>query len=100
MKVLGNQLDSAAYTAFRQALAERLPGVAVQTVNAAGKFAVNGRLTTEQVAAVHALYDEFRTEVSTGFNMLIHQAAERRRNQTHNARQKRSAMTMRFHGGR
>lgn len=53
MITLGAQLQPQQYAAFRQAMAKLLPGLAVQTINAGGKFAVNGRLTTDQVAAIH-----------------------------------------------
>lgn len=96
MITLGAQLQSEQYTAFRQTLAAQLPDLAVQTVNAAGKCAVNGRLTAEQVATINAIYAEQAAAVMN-FDMLAYQSMERRRRQTHNATQKRRALGMRFH---
>lgn len=96
MITLGQQLQPQQYTAFKQAMAAQLPDLPVQTINTAGKFMVHGVLTTEQAAAIRAIYDEQRT-AAADFNMLAYQSAERRRRQTHNARQKRTALAMRFH---
>lgn len=94
---LGDQLHPQQYAAFRQRLAENLPGLSVQTVNAAGKFMVHGHLTAEQAEAINALYKEHADAAPADFDMMAYQSMQRRRRQTHNARQKRTAMAMRFH---
>lgn len=96
MITLGAQLQSEQFTAFRQGLAAQLPDLTVQTVNAAGKCVINGRLTAEQVATISAIYAEQAADVMN-FDMLAYQSMERQRRQTHNATQKRRAMGMRFH---
>lgn len=96
MNVIGTQLSVENYKALKLAMAQRLPGLNVQTVNAGGKFAVNGNVTPADVAAISALYDEHSAAIDSGFSMLVHQATQRRRNQTHNATVKRQANALRF----
>jgi hypothetical protein len=95
MKTLGRQLTANQYESFRAEMAAEMPGQRIQTVNACGKFCVNGA-TAEQLQRITAIYERHAATHDTGFSMLIHQATERRRSQTHNARAKRSAMAMRF----
>jgi len=96
MNILGTQLSVENYKALKLAMAQRLPGLNVQTINAAGKFAVNGNVTPDDVAAISALYGECSAAIDSGFSMLVHQAAQRRRSQTHNAAMKRQANSLRF----
>lgn len=96
MNVIGTQLSVENYKALKMAMAAQLSGLNVQTINAGGKFAVNGNVTPADVAAISALYDEHSAAVDNGFSMLVHQATQRRRNQTHNATMKRQANSLRF----
>lgn len=96
MNILGTQLSVENYKALKLAMAAQLPSLNVQTINAGGKFAVNGNVTPDDVAAISALYDEHSAAIDSGFSMLVHQAAQRRRNQTHNATMKRQANSLRF----
>lgn len=96
MVTLGNQLSTENYKAFNAAMAARLPSLNVQTVNACGRFAVNGNVTPDDVTAISAIYNECAVASDTGFSMLVHQAVQRRRNQTHNASMKRQANALRF----
>jgi len=96
MNVIGTQLNAENYKALKMAMAEQLPSLNVQTVNAGGKFAVNGNVTPADVAAISALYDEHSAAIDSGFSMLVHQATQRRRSQTHNATAKRQANSLRF----
>jgi hypothetical protein len=95
MKTLGRQLTANQYEAFRSDMAAAMPGQRIQTINAAGRFVVNGA-TDEQLAQIAAIYERHASTCDDSFSMLVYQATERRRSQTHNARQKRSAMAMRF----
>lgn len=97
MITLGTQLQPQQYAAFRQAMAAQLPDLPVQTINTAGKFMVHGHLTAEQAEAISAIYKEHADAAPADFDMLAYQSMQRRRRQTHNARQKRTAMAMRFH---
>lgn len=96
MNVIGMQLSVENYKSLKLAMAAQLPGLNVQTVNAGGKFAVNGNVTPADVAAISALYDEHSAAIDSGFSMLVHQATQRRRSQTHNATMKRQANALRF----
>lgn len=96
MNILGTQLSVENYKALKMAMAAQLPGLNVQTVNAGGKFAVNGNVTPADVAAIAAIYVEYSAAIDTGFSMLVHQATQRRRSQTHNATMKRQANSLRF----
>lgn len=96
MNVIGTQLNVENYKVLKMAMAQRLPGLNVQTVNAGGKFAVNGNVTPDDVAVIAAIYAECAAAIDTGFSMLVHQATQRRRNQTHNAGMKRQANALRF----
>jgi hypothetical protein len=95
MKTLGRQLTANQYESFRAEMAAEMPGQRIQTVNACGKFCVNGA-TAEQLTQIVAIYERHSMTTDSNFSMLVYQATERRRSQTHNARQKRSAMAMRF----
>ena len=94
MIILGAQLSAADYEAFKAAMAQQLPKLNIQTINAAGRFCINGCMTDTDIAAIHAIYDDQRQ--APQFNMMAHQRRERRRRQTHNARQKRRADALRF----
>jgi len=96
MNILGTQLSVENYKALKMAMAAQLPGLIVQTVNAGGKFAVNGNVTPADVAAIAAIYAECAAAIDSGFSMLVHQSTQRRRNQTHNATAKRQANALRF----
>lgn len=96
MNVIGTQLNAENYKALKLAMAAQLPGLNVQTINAGGKFAVNGNVTPADVAAIAAIYAEYSAAIDSGFSMLVHQAAQRRRSQTHNATMKRQANALRF----
>lgn len=96
MYVLGSQLSNAQYEAVRQSMAQTLPALRVQIVNCGGKFAVNGRLTADELAAVSAIYNEQSNVAPTGYDIMAHQRIERGRRQTHNARAKRQANALRF----
>lgn len=97
MKILGTQLTATQYEAFKAALATQLPTLRVQTINTAGKFAINGELSDEQAAAIRTLYAaQSQAPATTGFDMLAYQGLERRRQQTHKARSMRTARAFRF----
>lgn len=97
MKVLGTQLTATQYEAFKAALATQLPTLRVQTINAAGKFAINGNLTGADAATIRTLYAaQSQAPVGgTSFDMLAYQSMERRQ-QTHKARAMRTARAFRF----
>lgn len=97
MITLGAQLAQASYLSFSAAVraATKKP---LQIANTAGKCAIAGDLSADEMATVRTLYDSHGAE-PTGFDMLAHQSMERRRRQTHNARMKRQAQSIRLHRG-
>lgn len=97
MITLGKQLAQASYLEFSAAV-RATTNKPLQITNAAGKCALVGNLSADEVATVRTLYASHGAE-PTGFDMLAHQSMERRRAQTHNARMKRQAQSIRLHRG-
>lgn len=97
MITLGKQLAQADYVSFSAAV-RATTDKPLQVANAGGKCAIAGNLTDDEAATIRTLYTQFGT-VPTGFDMLAHQAMERRRQQTHNGRMKRQAQSIRLHRG-
>ena len=97
MKVLGSQLDSSSYESFKLEMASQLPHLCgkVQTVNAAGRFAVNGAISDADLAQIHAIYD--CSNEAPVYDIFAAQRRERGRKQTWHARAKRTANGLRFH---
>lgn len=97
MTTLGAQLAPQSYMAFSAAV-RAATNKPLQIANTAGKCAIAGNLTESEMATIRTLYASHGT-AETGFDMLAHQAVERRRRQTHNARMKRQAQSIRLHRG-
>lgn len=99
MQIIGTQLSVTAYQDIRLAMAQQLPHLAgrVQTINAGGRFVVNGSLSEADANTIKLLHAaQPSATVDAGFDMLAHQATERRRAQTHKARAMRTARAFRF----
>jgi hypothetical protein len=97
MITLGKQLAQASYLSFSAAV-DATTSKPLQITNTAGKCAIAGSLNAVEIEWIRELYARFDAE-PTGFDMLAHQSMERRRSQTHNARMKRQAQSIRLHRG-